>query len=54
MDLMPAGKIAAGHWSLLLRVTFQSQTQTLTGGEIDALSKQVLVALEPLGIRLRT
>jgi phenylalanyl-tRNA synthetase beta chain len=54
VDLMPAGKIAAGHWSLLLRVTFQSQTQTLTTVEIDALCKRVLAALEPLGIRLRT
>lgn len=54
VDRMQIGKIAPGHWSLLLRVTFQSPAQTLTSGEIDALGKQVLAALEPLGIRLRT
>ncbi|HLY61790.1 MAG TPA: phenylalanine--tRNA ligase subunit beta [Terriglobia bacterium] len=54
VDRMPVGKIAPEHWSLLLRVTFQSQTQTLTSAEIDALGKQVLSALAPLGIRLRT
>ncbi|HEV2350639.1 MAG TPA: phenylalanine--tRNA ligase subunit beta [Terriglobia bacterium] len=42
-----------GHYSLLLRVTFQSRTHTLTSGEIDTLGRQVLAALEALGIRLR-
>jgi len=54
VDRLPAGKIAAGHWSLLLRVTFQSQTQTLTSEEIERLSKRVIAVLEPLGIRLRS
>lgn len=54
VDRMPVGKIAPEHWSLLLRVTFQSRTQTLTSAEIDVLGKQVLTALEPLGIRQRT
>jgi phenylalanyl-tRNA synthetase beta chain len=54
VDRLPAGKISAGFYSLLLRVTLQSQTQTLTTVEIEALCKRVLSALEPLGIRLRT
>ncbi|MHB8653311.1 MAG: phenylalanine--tRNA ligase subunit beta [Terriglobia bacterium] len=54
VDRMPVGKIAAGHSSLLLRVTFQSMTQTLTSEAIDQLSKQVMAALEPLGIHLRS
>jgi len=53
IDRLPVGKIAAGHSSLLLRVTFQSQTQTLTSEEVEQLSQRVLAALEPLGIRLR-
>ena len=54
VDRMPEGKITAGHYSLLLRITFQSLTQTLTSQEVEGLSKRVLVALEGLGIRLRT
>ena len=54
VDRMRVGKIAAGHSSLLLRVTFQSPTQTLTSEAIEQLSKQIVAALEPLGIRLRT
>jgi phenylalanyl-tRNA synthetase beta chain len=53
VDRMSAGKIAAGFYSLLLRVTLQSQTRTLTTLEIDALCKRLVAALEPLGIRLR-
>ena len=54
VDRMPEGKIAAGHYSLLLRLTFQSLTHTLTSHEVASLSKQVLAALEGLGLRLRT
>jgi phenylalanyl-tRNA synthetase beta chain len=54
VDRMPEGKIAAGHYSLLLRITFQSMTQTLTSQEVEGLSKRVLAALESLGARLRT
>jgi phenylalanyl-tRNA synthetase beta chain len=54
VDRMPEGKIAAGHYSLLLRITFQSMTQTLTSQEVEGLSKRVLAALEALGARLRT
>jgi phenylalanyl-tRNA synthetase beta chain len=54
VDRMPEGKIAAGHYSLLMRITFQSLTQTLTSQEVEGLSKRVLAALESLGARLRT
>ena len=54
IDRMPVGKIAAGHSSLLLRITFQSLAQTLTSEAIDQFSKQVIGALSPLGIRLRS
>lgn len=54
VDRLPVGKIAAGYWSVLLRVTFRSSTHTLTSEEADRLSKQVLAGLEPLGVRLRS
>ncbi|MBI1939921.1 MAG: phenylalanine--tRNA ligase subunit beta [Acidobacteria bacterium] len=53
VDLFPADSIAPGHTSLLLRVTFQSQTHTLTSDEITEASGRVLAALEKLGVRLR-
>ena len=53
VDLFPADAIASGHTSLLLRVTFQSQTHTLTSEEIAEASGRVLAALENLGVRLR-
>jgi len=52
-DLFRGGAIPAGHYSLLLRLTFQSPARTLASDEIATLSRQVLVALEPLGVRLR-
>lgn len=53
VDLFPGGSIAPGHYSLLLRVTFQSHTHTLTSEELAEASERVLAALQPLGIRLR-
>ncbi|MBZ5543027.1 MAG: phenylalanine--tRNA ligase subunit beta [Acidobacteriia bacterium] len=53
-DVFRGGAIAAGHYSLLLRVVFQSPTHTLTSEEVAGMSQQVLGALERLGIRLRT
>lgn len=54
VDLFSGGSIPSGHYSLLLRVTFQSETHTLTGEEIGDLSKRLITALEASGIRLRT
>ncbi|MCL5671174.1 MAG: phenylalanine--tRNA ligase subunit beta [Acidobacteria bacterium] len=51
---LAAGTIPGGHVSLLLRITFQSPTHTLSSEEIEAASRRVVEALEPLGIRIRT
>jgi phenylalanyl-tRNA synthetase beta chain len=53
LDLFRGGSIPAGHYSLLLRVTFQSQAHTMTSEEISAASQRVMAALEPLGVCLR-
>jgi phenylalanyl-tRNA synthetase beta chain len=53
VDRFRGGAIPAHHFSLLLRVIFQSQTHTLTSGEIGGLSQRLLTALEALGVRLR-
>jgi phenylalanyl-tRNA synthetase beta chain len=53
VDLFGGGSIPANHYSLLLRLTFQSQVRTLTSEEVGNLSQQVLAGLETLGIRLR-
>ena len=39
--------------SLLLRVTFQSPSRTLTSEEVEGLGERLLQALAPLGVRLR-
>jgi phenylalanyl-tRNA synthetase beta chain len=53
VDRFRGGSIPHQHYSLLLRVTFGSQTRTLTGDEIDALSQRLLTALQGLGVNLR-
>jgi phenylalanyl-tRNA synthetase beta chain len=53
VDYFRGGAIAPQHHSVLLRVTFQSQTQTLTSEKVGGLSQRLLAALEPLGVRLR-
>jgi phenylalanyl-tRNA synthetase beta chain len=54
VDVFRGGSIASGHYSLLLRVTFQSLTRTLTSEEIAEASQQLLAALAALGVHLRT
>jgi phenylalanyl-tRNA synthetase beta chain len=54
VDLFRGGAIPAGHYSLLLRVTFQSQAHTMTSEEISAASQRLMAALEPLGVSLRS
>ncbi len=51
---LPVGAVPAGHYSLLLRVTFQSLEQTLSGEEIGEATRRLLDALEALGARVRT
>jgi phenylalanyl-tRNA synthetase beta chain len=53
-DIFRGGALPAGHYSLLLRAVFQSGDHTLTSEEVGDMSRRVLEALEPLGIRLRT
>ncbi|HEV2494231.1 MAG TPA: phenylalanine--tRNA ligase subunit beta [Terriglobia bacterium] len=53
VDLFRGGSIPAGHYSLLLRVTFFSLERTLTSEEVEELSRRLLDALKPLGVRLR-
>jgi phenylalanyl-tRNA synthetase beta chain len=50
---LPAGTIPAGHFSFLLRVTFQSPTHTLASEEVEARSRRIVGALEPLGVQVR-
>jgi phenylalanyl-tRNA synthetase beta subunit len=54
VDRYRGSSIPAQHYSLLMRVIFQSQTHTLTSEEIGRLSQRLLTALEPLGVRLRS
>jgi phenylalanyl-tRNA synthetase beta chain len=53
VDLFRGGSIPPDHYSLLLRVTFQSPAHTLTSEEISAASQRVMAVLEPLGVCLR-
>jgi phenylalanyl-tRNA synthetase beta chain len=53
IDLFRGGSIPAGHYSILLRVTFQSRAHTLTSEAISAAGQRVMAALEPLGVALR-
>ncbi len=53
VDRFRGGTIPERHYSLLLRVTFQSQTHTLTSDEVGGLSQRLLTALEGLGAHLR-
>jgi phenylalanyl-tRNA synthetase beta chain len=53
VEQFAGGSIPSGHSSLLLRVTFQSQTRTLTSEEIGEASAKILAAFEKLGVRLR-
>jgi len=50
---LPVGTIPAEHVSLLLRITFQSPTHTLASDEVEARSRRIVEALEPLGVQIR-
>lgn len=52
-DFFRGKGIAAGHYSLLLRATFQSEDRTLTRDEVDAMSQRIIEALAGLGVQLR-
>jgi phenylalanyl-tRNA synthetase beta chain len=53
-DLFRGGKMAAGKFSLMVRVTFQSGETTLTDAQIAEFSSRIVAALETkLGATLR-
>lgn len=54
MEEFRGGTIEKGKYSLLLRVTFQSPSHTLTSEEVAEASRQLLEALTGLGVHLRT
>ena len=54
VDRFRGGAIPPKHYSLLLRVTFQSQTRTLTSEEVSGLSQRLLTVLQGLGAQLRS
>jgi phenylalanyl-tRNA synthetase beta chain len=54
VDYFRGGSIPDGHYSLLLRVTFQSPAHTMTSAEISAAGQNAMAALEALGVRLRS
>jgi len=54
VDCFRGGTIPPQHYSLLLRVTFQSPTRTLTSEEVSGLSQRLLTVLQGLGAQLRS
>jgi phenylalanyl-tRNA synthetase beta chain len=54
VDRFRGGAIPPKHYSLLLRVTFQSQARTLTSEEVSGLSQRLLAVLQGLGAQLRS
>jgi len=52
--LREAKSIPAGHFSLLLRVVFQSQERTLREEDLQQFSQQVIAAMELIGGKLRS
>jgi phenylalanyl-tRNA synthetase beta chain len=55
VDLYRGKQMPVGKFSLLVRVTFQSQQMTLTEAQVNDLSASILAALEQqIGAELRT
>ncbi|HET8638388.1 MAG TPA: phenylalanine--tRNA ligase subunit beta [Acidobacteriaceae bacterium] len=52
--LREAKSIPAGHFSLLLGTTFQSQERTLREEELQEFSQRIVAAMEAIGGKLRT
>ncbi|HXQ25487.1 MAG TPA: phenylalanine--tRNA ligase subunit beta [Candidatus Acidoferrales bacterium] len=54
LDIFRGGQVAAGKFSLMIRVTFQSADSTLTDAQIADFSSRIVAALETkLGATLR-
>jgi len=54
VEIFRGGSVPAGSYSILLRVTFQSNDRTLRKEEVAEWSSQIIKALEALGGMLRT
>ena len=54
VEIFRGGKVPAGKYSILLRVTFQSGDRTLREEEVTQWSSAIVQALEALGGRRRT
>jgi phenylalanyl-tRNA synthetase beta chain len=54
VDFFRGGSIPDEHYSLLLRVTFQSPAHTMTSPEILLAGQKAMAVLEALGVRLRS
>jgi phenylalanyl-tRNA synthetase beta chain len=52
-EVLRSKMVAAGHYSLLLGVVFQSHERTLREEEVQRWSQQVIAALEAAGGKLR-
>lgn len=53
VDRFTGSTLPPGTYSLLLRVTFQSQDRTLTSEKADEFSRRLVESLAALGVRLR-
>jgi phenylalanyl-tRNA synthetase beta chain len=53
VETFRGGNVPAGHYSLLLRVHFQSSERTLREEEVNRWSAQIIQTLEQLGGKLR-
>ncbi|MGH9775599.1 MAG: phenylalanine--tRNA ligase subunit beta [Candidatus Acidiferrales bacterium] len=55
VDLFRGGQVPSGNYSLLVRVTFESQTTTLAEEQLSNFSSRIMAALEKdLGAHIRT
>jgi phenylalanyl-tRNA synthetase beta chain len=54
LDLFRGGQVAAGKYSLMIRVTFQSAEATFTDARLNDFSSRIVAALQQkLGATLR-
>jgi len=53
-ELFRGGTVPQRRYSLLMQLIFQSSERTLRDDEVAAWSQQVIAAIQPLGVTLRT
>ena len=56
LERLPGGErgVPSDHYSLLLKVSFQSPKRTLTGEEVAVSSRKILECLKKISVRLRS